>query len=750
MKRTMVLIFIAAVLAVSVVLLSMNPVDLPESPLPPWPVEAPGALSEAEPEASLEVYFSENGHFFPGGYVDVEIYSNNPYAEIFFTTDGSVPTPLGERYVEPVSLERGALGEVVVLRAIATYDGEKTVPVTHTFFLRSDIYERFHENILVFSLTTDPDNLYCFYTGILVEGVTRRDYLAENPHTDVIPTTPANFNWRGREYGERPMHVEVFYPDGQRVLAQDAGVRVFGTWSRAEVVKSLRLIARRSYSPHAGRFNYEFFPGDLMRDEFNEPIAAYRMLVLRNGGNDRNHGILRNELGSALYRRAGGMNVTPVRAAAMFINGEFYGFMWLQTRYDAGYLQEQFGTPGRDFDVVSSGEWWFRHATEEQEIELIFKNSFAWQDLTCDINFALLEEIVDVENLLFYYAFQIFLANADWPHNNLRRWRYTGPPFAGMAPELDGRWRYAVYDLDQTFGLFSSNYRRNTFGHVLENDNDAGQLLRAILRRDDMAELFTIMFCDIAANVVNEEIVREIMDELFADIENEVTHTIEAGGLIADWTSWYSIDRYRYATLEFAERRHIFIFERLARFFEFDGDDMFNVTVTGYDAVIGTIQAESSRYFGHLRIPVTPVPMPNRVFDYWMLNGERIRNERIYVDASMATNGTVTLELAMRPAYPSLIIYSAIEPYGNGVVIKNISDETIRVADLFLSNRREELDRFRLPVATLPSGATLELAGRASQAPGDNFRVRKNFDVREGRRLFLSNESGDILHTLVP
>lgn len=747
MKRTIVLLSVAAVLIVSVFLLASNPAETvfpAGASIEDYTHEPPNPNSPP----SLAVYFSESGHFFPEGRVIVEIYSNKPDAEIFFTTDGSAPTAESTPYTAPLELSDAQ--DAIILRAIAAYDGETTTPITHTFFLRSDIHSRFHENILVFSLSTDPDNLYCFYTGLLVEGAVRRDYLLENPGTHVNPLTPANFTWRGREEGERPMHVEVFYSDGRRILAQDAGGRVFGSWSRAEPVKSMRLIARRDYSPYR-RFYYEFFQNDLMRDEFNEPVHGYRTLILRNGGNDRNHGILRNELGSMLYRRAGVMDVTPVRAAAMFINGEYYGFMWLQTRYDENYLQEQFGTPTRDFDVVSRGEWWFRNATEEQEAALTFKNLFAWQDLTCDETFARLEAVVCVENLLFYYAFQIFLANADWPHNNLRRWRYTGEPFAGMAPELDGRWRYAVFDLDQTFGLFGSNYRRNTFQHVLENDNDEGQLLRAILQRDDMARLFTIIFCDIAANVINEEIVREIMDSLFADIENEVTRTIESPDeLMAHWTSWYSIGNYQNATLEFAARRHIFIFERLARFFDFDGDEMFEVTVEG-DAIIGTRRGTSSRYFTHLTVPVTPVLPPNTAFEYWTVNGTRVYDERIYVDASMATNSTVALTFATRPDYPPLIIYSTIlEPDGNGIVIKNTSDEPIRTGDLFLSNRRHELDRFSIPAATLPPGAILEFAGENSHLSGDTLRVRLSFNVREGRRIFLSDENGEILYTIVP
>jgi len=329
--------------------------------------------------APLMVAFSQTGHFFDSN-VSVAILSSNPYAEIHYTLNGGFPTTDSTIYTSPITITAGRNTDVTVLRAKAVYGDEISEILTHTFFVGQDVHRRF--STLVFSISANHADLYDFHTGIFVEGVTRRDYVRENPGTHVRPTTPANFNWRGREEGERPAHVEAFYADGTRILTQLCGLRVFGSWSRGEPIKSIRLIARRDYSPEAGRFHYPFFPDAFMADEFGDtPIRAYNELILRNGGNDRNHGMIRHELGSTLARRAGFIDVSPVRAASLFINGNFYGHMWLQTRCFEHFLQEVYGTPTRDFDVIGRGEWWFRNATEEQEEALTYKNSFAWRDL---------------------------------------------------------------------------------------------------------------------------------------------------------------------------------------------------------------------------------------------------------------------------------------------------------------------------------------------------------------------------------
>ena len=736
MKRIFVAIFTLAVLVGAIFQLHTYPTEfvLPEDIR---------AADLAFLNGPLSLTFSEEGHFFPDGVI-VEIISSNPNAEIYYTLDGSIPTTYSARFYEPLDFTVRSTPEVVVLRAIAVYENEITEPLTHTYFLRTDIHERF--DVLVFSLSTNHENLYCYYNGIFVEGITRTEYIQENPGSPIIPTSPANFNWRGRE-GERPMHVEIFTPGGERVLAQEAGGRVFGSWSRGEDIKSVRLIARREYSPGVGRFHYEFFPGDVVQDGFGTPITAYNELILRNGGNDRQHGNIRNELGSVLLRRAGVMDVTPVRAAAMFINGEYYGFMWLQTRSFEHFFQELYGTPARDFDVIGRGEWWFRNATEEQEEALTYKNLFAWEDLQDDEVFARLEAIVDIDNLLWYYAFQIFLGNGDWPYNNLRRWRYTGEPFEGMAPELDGRWRYAYFDLDQTFGLFGQNYRRRTFQFVLEQDNENGELIRNILTRQDMAERFTMIMCDIAANVVNYEIVSEVLEELYSEASRELDFTIFAE-LLHPRVGRASIENNHRETLEFAERRHIYIFEIMARFFDFE-QDMFEVNISGGEAIIGVQRATSSRYFSHLTIPVSPVLPQHTAFDHWLINGERIYDENIYVNVAQAINGIVEIELVTRPDVPPVLISDAfVTSQGNGLILINTSNSSIRADAFFLSNSRDNLRRFRLPAAAIEPGGTLELAGRTSRIPGDSFRVQLDFNVRESRTIFLSDENGNILDSV--
>ena len=73
-----------------------------------------------------------------------------------------------------------------------------------------------------------------------------------------------------------------------------------------------------------------------------------------------------------------------------------------------------------------------------------------------------MEEIIDVDNFIKYMAFQIYIVNPDWPHNNVMAWKYTGPVNESVYG-MDGKWRFVLRDLD--FGLRDPS--RNMFETVM-------------------------------------------------------------------------------------------------------------------------------------------------------------------------------------------------------------------------------------------------------------------------------------------
>ncbi|MDR1669530.1 MAG: CotH kinase family protein [Oscillospiraceae bacterium] len=733
MKKIASLAFISVVLLASALLLNAFPAET--VPLPPEETPSEGAPEVTAPK--LGIALSETGHFFSEA-VSVEIFASNPAAEIYYTTDGSVPTRDSQKYNGALRFLPLPGGNVVPLKAIAAAGGEVTRPLAHTFFIDRDL----GFDTLVFSLSTDPEHLYDYDTGILVEGRVRDEYIEQNPRDVIEPPDPANFNWRGRE-GERPVYVEVFEADGKRVVSQAAGVRVSGAWSRSENQKSLRLIARKEYEPDAGKFHYDFFSGDVMQNAYGTGITEYDEIILRNGANDRHFGMLRNEAAAVLAQDYGWRDVAPVRPAAVFLNGEYYGFVWAQVNINEQYLQDVYGAPERLFQIVGNGELWF--VTDDTAAEEAIREmaDYAWKNLQDDGVFAEFEALVDVDNLLRYYAFELYMGNNDWPGNNMERWRYTGEQVPGLAPELDGRWRYIMYDLDWVLGLYDDTYRKPDFDDVLTGIRRS-ELLINLLKRPELAERFSTALCDIAHSVVTAETVRDVVNRLFGASEAEIARAINARKY-ADWVSLNSVTDNHDNMVRFAERRSEYVFGFIEEYFSYTGG-MYRVEVAGGEAVIGTQTGTSGRYFTELTVPVKPAPGKFEVFDHWVLNGEEIYEPEITVSYADARAGVVPLELVTQTVPPPLTFTEAsASVLRNGCTLRNPTASTVRAGGLYVSNDPNNLRLWAMPEASVRPGETLSLAGKGGRDAGELLKIQMGFAVRAGDTLILSDAEGRVL-----
>jgi hypothetical protein len=753
-RKIIAIAIILSVFVGSAVMLSMNPVDIGVN----VPVnddtdeDASAVLVFNEIDGEDDVYvgetpftlsFSHYGGFYSEPFT-LYLSASVAGAEIYYTTDGSEPTINSEKYSEPIRIGQGKGLEAVVVKAAAVYGETVTRIMAHTFFIDENIDTRF--STLVFSISTNDEHLYCYETGIFVAGRLRSDFIAANPRATVNPTSPANFNVRGRE-GERPVFVEVFTGDGERVIAQSAGLRIQGGWSRAENQKSLRLMARNEYDMGFGRFRYPFFPNALNNND--EVMTRYNSLVLRNGANDRNFGMLRNELGSMMARDAGFPTVSHERPAAVFVNGEYFGFAWLQIRFCAKQMQQMYGAPTDEFDVIGHGENWFRifgerTAAEVKAVEdLRHLNSFANRDLNNDDVFAEFNSIVDVDNLLLYYALQIYMGNDDWPHNNMRRWRYTGEWAEGMAPELDGRWRYIMFDLDWTFGLYGTQFDLPTFQNVLGGRRNS-PLLVSVLKRPELANKFTMIMCDLAYNVMSQRNVAANLETLMAAAEQEMQAALSARRY-ANWVSMGSVTQNHNDIRRFAAGRGNYIVDSLRRYFGYPSE-MTRINVSGGDAVIGTRQAATATYFAGMEIPVSPVLPQYTYFEYWLIDGERIYEPNITV----TTGGVINITLVTRFELPMLMFTDAYaNAERNGCVLINTTGNAVNTRGLFISNRSDDLRRWELPPAIIEPGGTMTLSGRSSADRNDLLNIRMGFNIRDGNTLYLSDIEGNIIHIWV-
>ena len=693
-------------------------------------------------EVSVTVEFSHDEFFYDED-IAVEILSNNPSAKIYYTTDSSTPTRDSIQYTKAITMSASETEQCVVLKAIAIDDKEQSEVLTHSYFLGRDINKRFVTNY-VFSLSTDDEHLHDYETGILVAGKIYDDYMAENPETEIKEWhRPANYHGRGREW-EKPVHVEAFNQEGKRVIAQNVGLRVNGRATRYFSQKSLRLIARKEYEPTEGKFKYPFFKELTTADTYEIPIVSYDTLVLRNDGNDWDLGRLRTPLASLISKEAGFDVVTPYATSAVFVNGIYYGYAVLNVNINEQFLEDLYEAPERSFDIVEGGST--KVATEDKDIANEFNELLKCAE-TGDIKE--LEKNFDIDNLLLYYAIGVYVSNSDWPSNNVRIWRYTGSAeHDNRAKELDGRWRFILYDLDQTM---NRNERSapdfKSLQRLINHASDDPEVIRdsqspifaTLLTRPEYAEQFVNNICDLAYEHFSRDNMQKTikaMDEVSLEeikISNEY-YAMPIENLVES----------RDNLVSFAEQRPDYILEEVKEFFGYS--DMYQIKSDG-SCKINTLNGNEGKYFVESHVPITPTPDKGEEFDYWLINGEKRTGENLLVSVKdVDSSGVVNIKAVYRQKQSPLIFedtYDDGEMFG--FTICNTSDTIQSTRGLYLSDNVNELQKWEFPDLNIGANIKWDFVGKNVTAYDSLLKIKLNFNPREGEMIFLSDDKGEVL-----
>jgi hypothetical protein len=516
-------------------------------------------------ETDKAVWFSQAAGFYTAS-LEVELKTADGAGEIHYTTDGTIPDETSPVYTEPISIiaDSGTFPRTVCVQAVEVYDdGTVSDPVGHHYFVNSNISDRF--TTLVFAVSGDPEQLTEEPDGIFYGD---------------------NYEDRGRE-SEREVYLEAYSPEGEQLLAQYAGVRIYGGASRESAVKSMKLFARKAYDTDNGKFKLNVFGTE---DADGKVISKYDKLVLRNAGNDFQFAYMRDELGQTLAKAAGFSDYEAVVPAVGYLNGKYYGFYWLHESYCDDYFKKKYGDADGEFVITSGSE---QQKWDSSDDEGVYKDEYQTMydqikglDLTQDENYAQVTACIDVENYLDYYAFNLYLSNKDWPQNNYKCYRYE--PAEGEeygTGVFDGRWRYLLHDVDYTFGLYDqretkANY--DTLKQVMKESSDRyAPLFTALMEREDCRQYFVEKMLEYMNGALSTASILETFDELSELRDTELSYyyeyleSLRNNGDDSVWTRSSHLQEYTQQIKNFAASRP----DYMAKFLQ---DDL-GVTVTKTD-----------------------------------------------------------------------------------------------------------------------------------------------------------------------
>ena len=529
-----------------------------------------------------------------------------------------------DSYLPPNTIPKGTIIRALVVNA----DGEPSPVVTNFYLVEDEIGGRY--TFPVVSITSPPEGLFSDEMGIYVPGDL---YQGKNSKEPLIP---ANYTQRGSKW-ERPANIQLFNPQGERLLEQDIGLRIHGYGSRRYVQKSLRLYANGLYGSQ-GLFQFDFFP-QLNNRINNTTVDTFESLILRtSGASSFESKMLRDIIFQDLLVNTG-LDIQGNYPAVVFLNGEYWGIYNLRTRYDVKYFENYYSIAPEDLVICEKGQaflFFGKPGDEELYKDLLrmidenyeTKGFKFGESLSDPVAYEKLSERMDIENYIDYYTSQLYSSNRDWPASNIMFWKKKVDPLNPGNRSLyghDGKWRWMVIDVDYSF-------MRPDWNGLIWATADGKQetyLFNSLLQNREYVTQFINRFADMLNTNFKEDVVIAHVDQVESTYLPEMPANIERWGAfegsVETWMN--NIDGIR----DFARLRPNIQRQQLVEFFSLAGTARLTIRtdpIQGY-VRINTIDIQkgtpgvkdpatwSGMYFQGVPFTVTAIPREGYHFSHW-------------------------------------------------------------------------------------------------------------------------------------
>lgn len=364
--------------------------------------------------------------------------------DIYYTTDGSVPTVNSKKYTSAIRIDKGDYNNASsTIRAAVIVDGVSSYVSSNTYFLGSGIFSAVGD-VPIVNIVAEPYDLWDSSNGIYT-----------------------NYNYEHKV----PATVHYISTDGKTEINRHVEIKVSGHGSRSAAKKSIRVYFKKTDPLQSKYLEYNLIP-DAGVDYISKVtfrISDWQSTNFRD--------VLAQEIGERT--RVATAQSTPV---AMYLNGAYWGLYECREQYDNDYLASHYGIDkdnivflDRDWTVapqysvlpetgtqyVDKIEYSEGPADDNKDGKLgetYYRNQWTYiksltmeKDITSKEVYDEFCSKVDVDNFIDYIITYIYCGNDDWPGNNFKFWRVTEEDIDPSNPVSDGKWRFMIHDFDISF-----------------------------------------------------------------------------------------------------------------------------------------------------------------------------------------------------------------------------------------------------------------------------------------------------------
>jgi hypothetical protein len=391
------------------------------------------------------VHFSVNHGFFNQPF-NLLLTTTTPGAAIIYTTDGSVPdvsggVTNGNGYSGPLTIDH-----TTVLRAAAFADNLLPSSVgSQTYFFVEDIVHQPNDpagyptgNVWTPSPGVVQTGSYSYYQmdPTIVNDPqysnSVRAGLLSIPSMSIVipipdlfdPNTGIYTHPQNRSVGwERACSMELVFPDGSSGAQLDCGLQIQGGTQR-DPAKNAKHSFRVNFKGDYGSSKFDF---PMYSDS---PVQSFNTFVLDGGINywwnyvggnspvDQRYRAqcVRDQFTSDLMLALGHPGFHG-QFYHVYLNGLYWGIHYVHERPDEDFAASYLGGDSSDYDVIRNTTFGTQIVAGDQDTwntVLSMSNS----TLTNNVQYELLQQYVDLDNLIDYMIVNHWVGNDDWPQHN--------------------------------------------------------------------------------------------------------------------------------------------------------------------------------------------------------------------------------------------------------------------------------------------------------------------------------------------
>lgn len=440
--------------------------------------------------AARPIFSQPAGHY--GGAISLALSTTLPGGVIHYTLDGTAPSATSPVYSSPINLST-----TTVVRAVVYATDGSALPgfiETNTYFFGTD-----QHSLMVFSCSGDDID--------------------------------------GQWWGDEAMHIEMFSPSGVFLSEASGDSNEHGNDSNAYGQRGFDYITRDAMG-YDNELEYPVF--------HHSDRPSYERLIFKAAAND-NYSF---EDGGAHIRDAyvhelsilGDLHLDErtTESCIVYLNGNYWGVYEAREKVDdIDYTDYYYDQPEGMVDFIKTwGGTWADYGSITDWDALV--GFITTNDMSLPANYEYVLSQYNTMSLIDYFILNGYVVATDWLNWNTAWWRGRNP--AGDAR----RWRYALWDMDATFGHYI-NYTGvpsddpNADPCQIEDMGDVGgqghvPVLNALFDNESFLADYVQRYAGLSNSIFSCEQMIAVLDSMVNKIEPEMQRQCSRwGGTVAGW-----------------------------------------------------------------------------------------------------------------------------------------------------------------------------------------------------------------------